>query len=126
MGTPKTRRRAKHGAPPWGGTRNPRSPRIVDLPIPSPRVVVGLLTAIGCLLLISWPVAVFRARARLVTARTIMLAGGACQHQGPRCTGTATQVHRLHDRHFTAEADASLIAVCRTCHEDIHGVARAR
>jgi hypothetical protein len=50
--------------------------------------------------------------------RTIMLAGGTCQRCGRR---TATQAHHLTYDRLTRERDADLLAVCKPCHDALHG-----
>ena len=50
--------------------------------------------------------------------RTILLAGGTCQRCGRR---TATQAHHLTYDRLTRERDADLLAVCKPCHDALHG-----
>lgn len=57
--------------------------------------------------------------------RTLILerAGGVCEGCG---TARATQVHHLHYRTFGNEFLWDLRAVCRDCHERVHGIQRER
>ena len=50
-------------------------------------------------------------------ARTLLLAGGACQHCGAR----ATDAHHTTYAHLGAERDTELLALCARCHAREHG-----
>jgi hypothetical protein len=50
--------------------------------------------------------------------RTIMLAGGLCQHCGK---ARAREAHHLTYDRLTREKDADLLAVCVPCHRQLHG-----